>query len=114
MEYAPRLLGVDEVSVNLSGLIKRGIDRSLGDLIKHHPEGRFGRALWNDLFRQMLANGFPFPVRVSSKVNGVRFFGRRLEFCNDFLIVSFPGIRSDLIGRFEIIVAIDTDSFSRQ
>ena len=71
---------------------------------------RLSRPLRNNLFRQVLTNSFAFAVWVSCEINRIGFPGRFLQFGNYLLVVSFSGVGNYFIGRFEIVVYIDTKS----
>jgi hypothetical protein len=108
------LLGINEVLVDLSGMLERLIYRPLGDLIKHHTKRRLGRSFRHYLFGQVLADRFTFSIRVSREINCASFFGRLLQLGNNLFVVPFPGIRNYFVGRFEIIVDINPQAFGRQ
>ena len=98
----------------MSGIIKRRIYGSFGDLIEHHAIGGFGRTFRNYLFGQVLADGLALAVRVGGKIDGVRVFGGLLQFRHDSFVVSFSGVRNYFVGWLEIIVDINSQAFGRQ
>ena len=62
----------------------------------------------------MLANRFTFSVRVSREIDVVCGFGGGLQLRNNLLIVSFFGIGNYFVGRFEIVVDINSQTLGRQ
>jgi hypothetical protein len=90
------------------------VNRSLRDLIEHHPKSGLGGTLRHNLFGQMLADCFAFAVRVSCEIDSVCFFGGLLQLGNDLFIITLSSIGNYFIGRFEIVVNINSQSFRRQ
>src|SRR5262249_35197975 len=114
IEYATRLLRIDEVLIDLSWMLEGSIDGAFRDLIEHHAEGGLGWSLRNDLFGEMLADCFAFASVGGCGINRFSFFCGLLQFRNDLLVVSFLRVRDELVRRLEVVIYIDSESLRRQ
>ena len=61
IEDPPGFLGMDELHIELSGLLQGATDGLLGDLVEDHPLHRHLRV---EQLQQVPADRFPFPVFV--------------------------------------------------
>ena len=107
-------MGIDQVRIDLFGVLERFLHGALGNFIEHHAKRRLGRLFGDDLLGQVLADGFAFSIRVSGEIDRVSFPGRLLKIGNDLPIVALLGIRDDLVFRLEIVLHIDAQPFGRQ
>jgi hypothetical protein len=69
-------------------MFESGVDRPLRDFVEHHAMRRLRRTFGNNLFGEVLADGFAFAIRVSGEIDCVRFFRRFLQFGDDLLVVA--------------------------
>ncbi len=104
---------IDEVPIDLARIFESSIDRALRDLIEHHAIRGLGWSLRNDLFSEVLADRFAFAIRVGGKIDRVGLFRSLLQFGNDLLVVSFLRIGNEFVGRFEIVLDVDTEALSK-
>ena len=107
VQNTPRLLGVNQIIVDIPGVADGLLDHLLGDFVKGHtlrlPVGEV-----QQLF-QMPRNGLALPVRVGCKVHGFRLF--RIGF--QFLDQGFLAPDGDIMGG-KVMLQIHTHRAFRQ
>ncbi len=103
IEKTARLLGVDELLVDVSRAIDRGAHRVLGDLVEEDATDR-RPALPADLFGDVPADRLAFAIRVGGDEDGGGFARRGLE-VGERLFLSGDG---DVLG-FEALVDVDPE-----
>ena len=62
----------------------------------------------------MLADCLALSVGVSGEIYGVGVFCRFLQFSNDALVVTLFGVGDYFVGRLEVVLDINAQSFGRQ
>ena len=101
IQNPPGFLGMDQLHVQVAGLIQGLADGLLGDLVKHH-------ALHRHLRRQQLeevpTDAFAFPVFVRRQEQLISTLEGVLEFANRLLLVL-----RDHVQRLEIRVGVHTE-----
>jgi hypothetical protein len=79
-------LSFNQIDIHRHGLVESPLDSIRRDLIKHDPkDGGFAGFFGLQLFFQMPADRFPFPVRVGREVDGIDALGGLLQFGDEFL-----------------------------
>ncbi len=114
IKHAPRLLRVNQISVDLFRMLKGCLHCAFGNFIEHHAKGWYGWFLGNDLLGQVLADRFAFAIRVSGKIDRVGGLRSLLQIRNDLLVVTLLGVGNDFVMRLEIILDVDAQVFRRQ
>ena len=94
IQDAPRFLGMDELHIELAGLLEGSTDGFLGDLVEHHP---LDRNLRVQELQQVPADGLTFPVFVRREEQLIGAFEGVLQFFDRLLLV----LRNH-VERFEI------------
>ena len=85
VQHAARLLRVDEVSVDVAGMLDRIQDGRLGDFMEHDPPRL--RGVEGQGFGQVPGNGFSFAVLIGREPHGLGAGGEFLQFGNDLFLV---------------------------
>ena len=107
VEHAAGLLRVDQIAINVPGVLERLLDGALGDLVKGDAADAVAvaslflaadRAV-AEFFREVGSDGFAFAVRVRSQINVVRGLGQLLQPGQDFFLA-----RDDDVLSLEILV----------
>ena len=106
VEDAPRLLGLDEVVVDLAGVVDGLEDRRLGDLVEDHPVHR--DALRLQLVEQVPGDRLALAVLVGGEVELVGVLEQALELGDVALLVA----RHDVVRR-EAVVDVDREPAPR-
>ena len=107
VEDAARLLGLDEVVVDLAGVLDRGEDRGLGDLVEDHPVDR--QALRRlELVEEVPRDGLALAVLIGGEVEGVGVLDQLLQLGDVALLVA----RHDVVG-LEAVVDVDREAAPR-
>ena len=101
VEDAARLLGLDEVHVELARVLGGLEDRGLGDLVEDHPLDR-DALLGLELVEQVPGDGLALAVLVGGEVELVGVLEQRLELGDVLLLVA----RHDVVG-LEAVVDVD-------
>src|SRR5262245_10319646 len=111
VEHAARLLRVNQVVVDLAGMIEGVLDRVLRDLVEHHAENRLTRhpARPGDQPGDMFAYGLAFAVGVGRDVNGLGRLRRLFDLIDDLFLTW-----QLFIGRLEIVFDVHTEALLRQ
>ena len=99
VQDAPGLLGVDQVQVEVAGLLDGGPDRVPGDLVEHHPADR---DLGVEHLQQVPGDGLALAVLVGREEQLVRVLERPLELGDLLLLVGV-----DDVERLEVGVHVD-------
>ena len=107
VEDAARLLRVDHVLIDASGIFHGRPDRLRSDLIEEDAK-HFGIVPVED-FLQMLANRLAFTIRVGGQKDAVRAFGGGAQFFDDLLFSGY-----DFVDRLEIVLDVDSELALRQ
>ena len=107
VEDAARLLGLDEVVVDLAGVLDRGEDRGLGDLVEDHPVDR--QALRRlELVEEVPGDRLALAVLIGGEVEGVGVLHQLLQLGDVALLVA----RHDVVG-LEPVVDVDREPAPR-
>ena len=107
VEDAARLLGLDEVVVDLAGVLDRGEDRGLGDLVEDHPVDR--QALRRlELVEEVPGDRLALAVLIGGEVEGVGVLDQLLQLRDVALLVA----RHDVVG-LEAVVDVDREPAPR-
>ena len=113
VQRTARLLGIDQVHIQLARLLQGSLNAFLGHFVKHHPlRARFqilNAALGFQDFVNMPGNRLAFPIRVGSQIQVFRFFGSS----HDGIDVLFAFGRHFVFHR-EIVLGIDRAVFRHQ
>ena len=94
VEDAPRLLGVEQVEVDLAEVLEGRLDAFFGDLVEGHPEDV--RVDVGQQLAEVPGDGLAFPVGVGRKDDPLALLGRLLEVGDGLLLFG-----DDLVGRLE-------------
>ena len=95
-----RLLGIDQVEVEIARVLERGGDRLLGDLVEDHP---LGRDLRLELLQQVPRDRLALAVTVGGQEELVGVLQFVLELAHDGLLVGLHDVEW-----LEVIVDVDT------
>ena len=107
VEDPARLLGLDEVVVDLAGVLDRGEDRRLGDLVEDHPVDR--QALRRlELVEEVPGDRLALAVLIGGEVEGVGVLDQLLQLGDVALLVA----RHDVVG-LEPVVDVDREPAPR-
>ena len=102
VEDAARLLGLDQVHVDLAGALHCGVDRARGDLVEHHPADRH---LGVELVEEVPGDRLALTVLVSGEEELVGFLEQALELGHVRLLVA-----RDDVHRLEAVVDVDAQA----
>ena len=106
VEDAPRLGGVDQAVVELTGVVDRVVDRGLGDLVEHHPLHGHLRL---QVLEQVPGDRLALAVFVRREIQLGRVLQRRLELFDHGLATL-----GELVGRLEPVVDVDVQALGRK
>ena len=107
VEDAARLLGLDEVVVDVARVLDGGQDRGLGDLVEDHPVDR--QALRRlELVEEVPGDGLALAVLIGGEVEGVGVLDQLLQLGDVALLVA----RHDVVG-LEPVVDVDREPAPR-
>ena len=101
VEDAPGLLGVHEPGVELAGLVRRALDRLLGDLVEHHPADRH---LGLEHLEQVPGDGLALAVLIGGQQELVGVLEQPLELGD---LLALVGV--DDVVRLEAVVDVDRE-----
>ena len=107
VEDAPRLLGVEQVEIDLAEALEGRLDALLGDLIEGHPEDV--RVRVRQELAEMPGDGLAFPVGVGGENDPLALLGRLLELGDRLLLLG-----DDFVGRLEVGGDVDPHLLFRQ
>ena len=105
VEDAAGLLGVDEVGVDVAGVVGRALDGLLGDLVEHHP---LDRHLGLERLEQVPGDGLALAVLIRGEVELVGVLEQRLELADLLLLVRVD----DVVG-VEVVLDVDPELAER-
>ena len=105
VEDPSRLLGLDQVHVDLSRVLHRGADRARGDLVEDHPADRH---LGLELVEEVPGDRLALAVLVSGEEELVGFLEQALELGHVRLLVA-----RDDVDRLEVVVDVDPQACPR-
>ena len=101
VQDAAGLLRVDQVDVQVAGVLGGLQDRRLGDLVENHP---FDRDVRLEGFQQMPRDRFALAVTIRGQIQLVDVFEQALQFADGALL-----LRADDVERFEVRVDVDSE-----
>ena len=102
VENAPRLLRVDQVGVQVTGVLRGRPDGRLRDLVEHHPANRNPRL---EGLQQMPGDRFAFTVAVGGQIEFVDALEQVFQLRDGGLFV-----RADDVERLKLRIDVDPES----
>ena len=99
VEDPSRLLGVDELAVEIPRFLHRPLDGRLGDLMEHHPpDGHPGR----EHLQEVPGDGLALPILIGGEIDLVGVLEKRLQL-RDLRFL----LRRDDVQGLEVVVDVD-------
>ena len=107
VQYAARLLRVDEVHVDRAGILDGFEDRPFGDFVENDALRLIDREAQH--FGQVPCDSLAFAVFIGCEPHGFRVAGQLRQFVHDFLLVA-----RNLVDGFESVVDMDAEILFRK
>ena len=101
VQDAPGLLGIDQIDIQIAGVVSGRSNRRFGDLVENHSAHRDGGF---QRLQQMPGDRFTLAVAVSGEIQLVDTLEQALEFSDGGLLV-----RADDVQRFEVGIDVDPE-----
>src|SRR5581483_2831353 len=110
VQHAARLLRINQIVVDLNGLLESFLNGRFGDLVEEDAiDLTLLFAAPADFFGDVAADGFAFTVGVGGDVNRLGVFGGFLQLSDDLFLA-----RHDFVSRLEVVFDVHAEAFFRE